>query len=42
MVGRRKFAVLTGAGLGEASNVPILRGQSDFWTKKYGGVKDPA
>ena len=40
MVGRRKFAVLTGPGLSGASNVPILRGQSDFWSKKYAGIND--
>lgn len=43
MVGKKRFVVLTGAGLSAASGVPTFRGNEGFWkTKKnYGGESDP-
>jgi NAD-dependent deacetylase len=40
---RKKFLILTGAGLSAASGVPTFRGNEGFWkTKKnYGGEADP-
>ena len=43
MFGKKKFLVLTGAGLSAASGVPTFRGNEGFWkTKKnYGGESNP-
>jgi NAD-dependent deacetylase len=43
MVGKKKFMILTGAGLSAASGIPTFRGQEGFWQtrKNYGGEVNP-
>lgn len=43
MVGKKKFMILSGAGLSAASGVPTFRGQEGFWKtrKNYGGEGNP-
>ena len=43
MKGKKKVAILTGAGISAASGIPTFRGQDGFWkdAKNYAGEKDP-
>ena len=43
LIGKKKVAILTGAGISAASGIPTFRGQDGFWkdAKNYAGEKDP-
>lgn len=41
MLGKKRFLILTGAGLSAASGIPTFRGENGFWKREYAGVGNP-
>ena len=44
LIGKKKVAILTGAGISDASGVPTFRGPGGMWIqpkKQYGGELNP-